>query len=203
MSEPDQIRAEIELTRGNLSNDVNALTDHVKPSNVAHRQVGKAKGAFGNMRDRVMGVAEHATSTVGDKTYNATSSMSGAASSVSDAVTGAPHAATSHTRGNPMAAGFIALGVGWLLGSVLPASQKEFQAAATIKDNASTLAQPLTDAAKSAAAELKGPAQEAVESVKSTAADAAATVKEEGAASAQDVKSQATDAKETVQSTRS
>ena len=71
-----------------------------------------------------------------------------------------------------------------------------------VKEKASTLAQPMADAAKSAAADLKGPAQEAIESVKSTATDAAATVKDEGAASAQDVKGHAMDAKESVQSSR-
>ena len=32
MTSPDQIRADIERTRSNLSDDVNALTDSVKPS---------------------------------------------------------------------------------------------------------------------------------------------------------------------------
>ncbi len=199
MTTPDEIRAEIERTRENLSTDVNALGEHVKPGNVAHRQVDKAKGAAVGLKDKVMGAAHDATSAVGDKASGAGSTVSGSASSVS----GAPQAATSRARGNPLAAGLIALGAGWLLGSILPASSKEQQAAAAVKDNASTLAQPITAAAKDAAAELKAPAQEALESVKSTATDAAATVKDEGASSAQDVKSQATDAKDAVQASRS
>ena len=192
MTSPDQIRDDIERTRGNLSADVNALTDTVSPGNVARRQVDKARGTVTGVKDKVMGVGNSAGSSAGS-----------AASSVSDAVSGAPGAVATQARGNPLAAGLIALGTGWLLGSLLPASPKEAQVAGAVKDNASTLAQPLTDAAKTAAAELKGPAQEALESVKSTATDAAATVKDEGASSAQDVKSQAQDAKDAVQDARS
>jgi gas vesicle protein len=191
MTDPDQIRADIEVTRSNLSDNVNALTDSVKPANVAHRQVDKARGAVVGVKDKVMGASSSATSSAGST-----------ASSVSDAVTGAPGTAKSRTQGNPLAAGLIAFGAGWLLGSALPASSKEVQAAGALKDNASTLAQPLTDAAKSVAAELKEPAQQAVESVKTTAADAASTVKDEGTSSVQDVKDQAQDAKDTVQQAR-
>src|SRR6185437_6197011 len=119
-----------------------------------------------------------------------------------DAVHEAPGQVKARARGNPLAAGVIALGVGWLLGSVLPASEKEVEAAATLKDNASTLAQPVTDVAKDVASELKQPAQEAVESVKATAADAASTVKSEGASAAQDVKDQSMEAKDAVQQAR-
>src|ERR1700712_1396961 len=150
MSDPDQIRAEIERTRGNLSSDVNALTDSVGPGNVARRQAGKARGAVVGVKDRVMGSAADAGSRTGS-----------AASSVSDSITGAPDSISAHTRGNPLAAGLIALGAGLLVGSLLPASQKETELAGAVKDNASTLAQPITEAAKSVAADLKGPAQEA------------------------------------------
>ena len=41
---PDEIRREIEDTRGRLSSDVNALTETVSPSNVARRQADKVAG---------------------------------------------------------------------------------------------------------------------------------------------------------------
>src|ERR1700710_2194954 len=143
MSNPDQIRADIERTRGNLSADVNALGNSVSPGNVARRQVDKARGAGVAVKDRVMG----ATSSAG-------SSVNLAASSASDAVTGAPAKASSQTRGNPLAAGLFALSAGWLLGSILPASSKEVEVAATVKDNAGALAAPVKEAAKDAAQEL-------------------------------------------------
>ena len=39
MSSPEEIRAEIERTRQNLSRDVNALEDKVSPSHIASRRV--------------------------------------------------------------------------------------------------------------------------------------------------------------------
>lgn len=183
--DPDQIRAQIERTRGNLSADVNTLADTVNPAHAAKRQVSKVKGAVSGVKDKVMGAASTATSSVSDTS-----------SSVSDAVTGVPQRLSDQTSGSPLAAGLIAFGVGALLGSLLPASTGEQRAAAKVKDTMTPIA---TDAAKDVADHLKEPAQEAVEAVKDTATDAAATVKDESASAAADLKDQAQDAKDTVQ----
>ncbi|MDQ6928556.1 MAG: hypothetical protein M3159_07830, partial [Actinomycetota bacterium] len=119
-----------------------------------------------------------------------------------DSVSNAPAALRSRACGNPMATGLIAFGVGWLVGSLLPASSAETRVAAKAKESAAPLTDKLTDAAKEVGEHLREPAQQAVESVKGTAADAAQTVKEEGQSSAQDVGQQAREAKETVQESR-
>jgi len=195
-NDPDQIRAEIERTRANLSNDVNQLTDTVTPSHVAKRQVDKAKGAVVGVKERVMGSAADLHSSASDKASN----VAGKASDMGSAVTGAPSTVKSRAAGNPLAAGLIAVGVGWLVGSLMPVSEREKQAATQVKDTAMPM---VSDAAKEVAENLKPAAQEAVESVKETAADAAETVKEEGKSSAQDVQGQAVDAKDTIQESRS
>lgn len=196
-ADPDALRAEIDSTRQNLSSDVNALTDYVTPANVAHRQAEKVKGSvgrrMGDMKDKVMGtttaLSDHATS-VTDHVSSMTGSVSGA---VSDAGAAAPSAVSAGTRGNPLAAGLIALGAGWLIASLLPASTRERQAAAAVKENASTLAAPLASAAKDIAGGLQQPAQEAVDSLKASAADAVLTVKDEGAAAGDHVRTEARD----------
>jgi gas vesicle protein len=195
-NDPDQIRAEIERTRANLSNDVNQLTDTVTPSHVAKRQVDKARGAVSGVKERVMGTAGDLHSGASDKA----SHLSDKASDMGSAVTGAPSTVKNRAAGNPLAAGLIAVGVGWLVGSLLPVSEREKQAATQVKDTAMPV---VSDAAKEVAENLKPAAQDAVESVKETAADAAATVKEEGKSSAQDVQGQAVDAKDTIQDSRS
>ena len=96
--------------------------------------------------------------------------------------------------------GLIAVGVGWLAGSLLPASDAEQRAAAKVKDSA---APKVTKSAREMAGNLQEPAQQAAESVKSTAADATAAVKDDAASSAQQVKEQAQDAKDAVQDSRS
>jgi hypothetical protein len=183
-NDPDEIRAEIERTRAGLSDDVNALADSVNPAHVAGRQVDKVKGAVFGVKDKVMGGS--------DSSSNGESKLASAQS----AVTGAPAQLGAQARGNPLAVGLIAFGVGALVSSLLPASAAEQQAATKVKDAATPV---LSDAAKQVSGNLKEPAQQAVEAVKGTATDAAATVKDEGASAAQDVKGQAQDAKETVQ----
>jgi len=194
-SDPAVLRAQIDATRARMSEDVNALTDYAAPANVAQRQKDKVRGAVGSavggVRDRVMGSAGDASSTASD-----------AASSARDAVQGAPGAARSATQGNPLAAGLVALGVGWLVGSLLPASARETQAATAVKEHAGTVTAPLADAAKEAASNLREPAAQAAQSVKDSAAGAAATVKDEGASAAQHVQHSATDAKDTVRDSR-
>src|SRR6478672_5667658 len=174
---PDEIRREIEDTRGRLSNDVNALTETVSPSNVARRQADKVAGVATSVKERVMGTADDLRSTGSD-----------AASAVGEAPGAAADKARTKTQGNPLAAGLIALGAGWLVGSMLPASEKEKQAASTLKDKAEPLIEEAKSVAQDTAQELKEPAQQAAASVKTAATDAAGTVTEEGKATADDVK---------------
>ena len=193
---PDELRAEIEQTRANLSQNVNALGQAVTPGNIARRQVDKAKGAATGVKDKVMGSAEGHASALGEK-------ASGVGGSVSGSVGNAGQTAKAQAQGNPLAAGVIALGAGWLLGSLLPASAKEREAASLVKEQATPLLNQAQEAAKEAAKEtaeqLKEPAMQAADSVKSTAQDAAQTVKAEGQSAAEDVKSSAQDSKENVQ----
>ena len=201
--DPEVIRRDIEATRADLSRDVDALTEKVSPARVVERRVDRAKRAVGSVKERVMGSESDPRDNGALGT--ATDKASSVASSVGDAATGAPSAARQKTKGNPMAAGLIAFGAGWLISSLLPATEKEKQAAATVKDKASehsdTLTAPLKEAAGSAKENLQGPAQDAVASVKGTAADAASTVKDEAAAAKDDVAGSAQQAKDEVRST--
>lgn len=196
-TDPDVIRADIERTRARLSSDVNSLTNEANPKTIVGRRVDRARTAVGSVKEKVMGTSSDSTSSA------ATDTLGNAASSVGDAVTSAPETVRAQTQGNPLAAGLIAFGAGALIGSLLPASAKEQQAAAKVKDAAAPVAQQLGEVAKDTAESLKEPAQQAVESVKSTAADAAATVKDEGSSAAQDVKGQAQDSAQHVQNQRS
>jgi gas vesicle protein len=182
-NDPDEIREQIERTRADLSDNVNALADSVNPAHVASRQVEKVKGAVRGAKDKVMGGSDDPTSE---------SRLSSAGS----AVTGAPAQLTSQAKGNPLAAGLIAFGAGLLAGSMLPTSTAEQKAAAKTKDAAAPM---LSDAAKQVSGNLREPAQNAMEAVKGTATDAISNVKDQGTSAAQDVKYQAQNAKETVQ----
>jgi hypothetical protein len=142
-NDPEVLRAEIEQTQARLSQDVNALGEAVTPRNIARRQGDKVKGAAVGIKDKVMGSAEDAASSVQGRVSGVSSSVSGSvsggASNVSGTVSQAPQVARQRAQGNPLAAGMIALGAGWLLGSLLPASQKERQAVTKVKEQAQPL----------------------------------------------------------------
>ena len=221
-NDPDEIRADIERTRATLSDDVDDLAESVKPRSVARRQVDKVKDAVGTVKDRVMGSDEddYGTPTVGDrasaakdavtdkayaardavtdKAYAAKDTVSEKASDAADAVREAPTAVKRKTQGNPLAAGVIAFGLGMLVSSLIPSSEKERQAVSTLQENLEPVKQKATEVARDVGESLKPAAQEAAESVKSTAQEGVESVKQEGQAAAQDVKDQARDSKETV-----
>lgn len=188
---PDEIRRDIEDTRGRLSNDVNALTETVSPSNVARRQADKVAGVATSVKDRVMGTADDLRATGSD-----------AASTVADAPGAAADKARSKTQGNPLAAGLIALGAGWLVGSMLPASEKEKQAASALKDKAQPVVEEAKSVAQDTAQELKEPAKQAAQSVKDTAMEAKDNVAQEGRSTAEDVRTQAQSSVENVRATQ-
>src|SRR6478735_8772058 len=163
-NDPEQIRCEIEHTRSELSDNVNALGAKVNPGSIAKRQVGRVRGAAASVKDAVMGSAADAADT-GQQVVT----------TMGDAVTNAPTAVARKAQGSPIAAGLIAFGAGLLVSSLLPASRVEQQAAEKVKDTAQPMIDDLTDTAKEVAGNLQEPAQQALEEVKSTATDAAAT----------------------------
>jgi hypothetical protein len=97
-------------------------------------KANKVKGAVVGVKDRVMGRAS-----------DAGAGLNSAQSSVSDAVGSAPDHVRSGTAGNPLAAGLIAFGVGWLAGSLVPSSTAEQDAATKVKDNPSAMPPRVAD----------------------------------------------------------
>jgi gas vesicle protein len=182
--DPDVIRADIERTRSELSRDVNALGESVTPGHMARKGADKVKDRAAGLKDQIMGSASDA----GHATSDSASSM---ASSGGDTAPGAASSVKRQARGNPLAAGLVALGAGWLLGSLLPASSKETEMAEAVKDRAAPVLDEAQSTVKQMAQEgaehLKEPAQEAVQAVKDHAQDSAQTVKQEGQSAAQDV----------------
>ena len=200
MSEnPDVIRADIEATRARLGTNVDAVADKVTPSHIVQRQTDRVKenvkdAVFG-VKEKVMGTADHAAGNVHSAAGTAGSHFSDAGAAIGDA----PTQVKTKTQGNPLAAGLIAFGAGLLVSSLIPASQKEREAADALKTAAEPLTSELTEAAKHVAEGLKEPAQAAMENVKATATDATEHVKAEGQGAVADVKDRTVEAKDNVQ----
>ncbi|MCX4471608.1 DUF3618 domain-containing protein [Micromonospora sp. NBC_01655] len=153
-NDPEQIRQEIETTRMELSTDVDALTYKASPRRMATERIGRARGRFGRIKDRVMGTASQARHDSGGSAVEARHRLAGTAHQASGAVSGvadrASHAASSaahqaqavpqmtrdRTEGNPLAAGLIAFGVGLLASSLISPSRTEQKLALQAKQKA-------------------------------------------------------------------
>jgi hypothetical protein len=177
MSTPQQIQNDIERTRHSLSTDVDRLTDKVSPARVVGRRVDTIKGTATSVRERVMGTSSAAASGLGD-----------AASSLADTASGAPQAVRTQTQGNPLAAGLIAFGVGWLASSLVPATQREQDLARAAQEKATELAEPLKQSAQEVASNMQQPLQHAAEEIKSTATEAASETADHARSAAADVR---------------
>jgi gas vesicle protein len=212
-SDPDQIRGSIEQTQANLSADVDALAEKVSPPRIVERRVQRARSAMNNLKEGIMGSTAEVTSAVSETANSAAAAardtVGGTASSVAGAVGSAPEQARQRARGNPLAAGLIAFGAGWLVASLLPATEPERQAASQAKDLAMKEARPaaqqlgqagqqLGQAGQEAAQELRDSAQQRVQSVKETATDAVSTVTGEAQSQAADVTSHTQEARDRV-----
>ena len=204
MSEnPDVIRADIEATRARLGTNVDAVADKVTPSHIVQRQADKVKETVKeNVKDAVFGVKETVMGSADHSADNMHSAAGSAGAHLSDAgaaIGDAPTRVKTKTRGNPLAAGLIAFGAGLLVSSLIPASQREREAADALKTAAEPVTSELAEAAKHVAEGLREPAQAAMENVKATAADATGHVKAEGQGAVADLKDRTVEARDNVQ----
>lgn len=210
-SDPDEIRSNIERTQQNLSADVDALAQKVSPPRIVERQVQRTRSTMTNLKDTIMGSAGDQapamrTGTLGTGMSSSVSSARGTvmenassaretvrekASSAADAASSVPDAARQRTRGNPLAAGLVAFGAGWLLSSLLPATGPEQQVASQVKDLATEKGRPVAEqlgqAGQQMGQELRESARQRAGVVRETAADAASAVTDEAQARASDV----------------
>lgn len=160
-TDPDRIRDEIEQTRTELRDDVDALSYKVSPRRVVGSRVDRVRGAWHGMTGRVMGTA----------------------ADVGERASAAPDLVREKAQGSPLAVGLVAFGVGMVVSSLLPPTRAERRMAGqvreTVAEHGEELKQKAAEVGREMKENLEEPAQRAVESVKSTADDAARTVKDE------------------------
>jgi uncharacterized protein YjbJ (UPF0337 family) len=181
--EPDRIKEEIRSTRSDLARNVDALADRTIPTRVAQRRWSSMKEKVRGVSNTVMGTA---TDTLQDNTQQATGKAGEVAGAVTDTVQRAPDAVTRQTRGNPIAAGVIAFGVGLLTASLIPTTEVEKRAGQQLRENAGGLAEPVSESAQQLKGDLTGSVREAADRVRESARDAAQTTAEEARSSARD-----------------
>jgi len=180
-TESDQIKADIQATRYELASDVDRLADRTSPKRIARRRWSAVKDGARSVKDRVMGVSEHAYDTVTD-----------AASDVGDTVRETPQRLARTARGNPLAVGVIAFGGGMLAATLIPETDAERRLGHEIIDHSEQLVEPLREAGREVGSDLGESVREAAEQVKSTAMEAAShtveQVKESGQSATAEVR---------------
>jgi uncharacterized protein YjbJ (UPF0337 family) len=207
-NDPEALRAEIARTRAELSDNVDTLTETANPKNIANRQVTKVKSAAQGVREHLMGAPDdpYDSGTLGERS-DAVKARVGAAqdraAGALDTVSDAPRQVRRKARGNPLAAGLIAFGIGYLIAGAIPSSEKEQQAASRLQEKAAPLKDKVSEAASDLGDRLREPVQEAVTSVKDAATDAAANVKDQGTAAKDDVQAQVQDSTSTMRDSSS
>lgn len=216
--ERERLRREIAQRRADMGRTVAAIEYRVRPSNVASRQLGRMRGGFQRARTTVMGSPDYDTrrrtgewrekaggyaNQAREQAGDYREQVAGYAQDAAEGVREAPDRAIQATRGNPLAAGMIAFGLGALIGSLPPASETERRAARGLREE---FEEPLREELQSSGEQMQEhvqqEAQRGVEQVKETAQDAAGRVKGEAQSQAGAVQEQAQDATREVREQR-
>lgn len=183
----DEVKAEIEDTRQDMSATIDAIADRTSPRRIVERRRRRVADGWRSVRERVMGRAESASGTAGEQARHLPDAARETAGSVAGAARQVPERVTEGTQGNPIAAGLVAFGAGLLVASLVPPSEPEQRLATTLRDKAEPLEGELRQAGQQVAEDVKSTAREGAEQVKQRAADAAGTVQEDVKSSASHV----------------
>jgi ElaB/YqjD/DUF883 family membrane-anchored ribosome-binding protein len=165
---PEELKDNIETTRGELGETLDAIGDRVSPGRVLERRKNRIRVGVTGLRDRVMGTAQGTVETAKERL-----------TSTVDTVRDAPEAGLQQTQGHPMVAGALAFGVGFLIAAVIPKSAAEEQAAPRLAAKVEPLKEELTQAGQEVVEQLKEPAQQAAGELKEKAAAGAQQLQEQ------------------------
>ncbi|MFI2364539.1 DUF3618 domain-containing protein [Promicromonospora sp. NPDC019610] len=188
-NDPEEIRADIERTRGELSHDVDALGDKVNPAHVARRQADRVRSGVSHVKDRVMGSAHDAAGSAQGGAHDLADRGRDAAASVAESVGSVPRTVRARAEGNPLGVGLVAFGLGLVAASLIPSSRAERRAATAVEVKAAPLVEDVRSSAREVADDLRQPVQESAEAVRDAAKDAARSVGEHSREAAAEVRS--------------
>jgi hypothetical protein len=196
---PDEVRRDIAATRRDMEGTLTAIDDRVNPQRVYQRRRGRARQRWQSFKESIMGSDEKPSGrSLSDRTPDA--DVSGRAQQAKQAVGDAPDATKRKTRGNPLAAGMIAFGVGALIGGALPETDAERRTVGEADRHLDLegTRQRLTQRAQQVGEDVKGSARDAAQDLKGSAQDAAQDVKDDAQQEGQRAKSDAQDSAQQV-----
>ena len=85
-----ELRRDIEQTRADLGETLDAIGDRVSPGRMIERRKNRMSSGIRSVKDRVMGTVEHAQGQLGEMTSSGTDTMKQTPQMVRDEARGAP-----------------------------------------------------------------------------------------------------------------
>jgi hypothetical protein len=196
------MRQDIERTRDDMSETIDAIADRTVPSRVVGRQRRRVADSVRSMRERVMGTADDVRTSAQGTIQSGVASTQHGAEQLAETAREVPGQARdqvrAQTQGNPLAAGLIAFGGGLLAAYLIPSSRVERQAASQAREAAEPALEELKDTGREVAENLGDTAAQAADQVKQTASSSAQRIADDAKGAAADVRDQAGSATETV-----
>ena len=186
-----EVRSEIEGTRQDMSETIDAIADRTSPGRIIQRRRQRVSDGWRSVRERVMGRAQNTDGSAGDAAEGVGGTARDAAGSVVEGARRAPDKVIEQTQGNPIAAGLIAFGGGLLVASLIPPSEAEQRVAGQVVEKAQPVRDELQRAGQEVVEDLRSTAEQGAEQVKQRATEAAGSVQEDVRASAGNVTEEA------------
>lgn len=174
-----EVRSEIEGTRQDMSETIDAIADRSSPGRIIQRRRQRVSDGWRSVRERVMGRAHDTDGSAGDAAQGVGGTARDAAASVVEGGRRAPDKVIEQIQGNPIAVGLIAFGGGLLVASLIPPSEAEQRVAGQVVEKAQPVRDELQRAGQEVVEDLRSTAEQGAEQVKQRATEAAESVQED------------------------
>ena len=168
----EQLREDIDQKRENIGYTVDQIQNRVSPGRITARGRYRFRRWWIDTRDRILGNEqseypwERTVQSISHRVGDVTDRASEVISDVKDGVAETPRIVRRQTQGNPVAAGFIAFGGGLLVGTLLPETQRERDAAKRLEPAVSGITQEASEIGKELAEDVKTTAIDTLDEVK-------------------------------------
>jgi gas vesicle protein len=182
-----ELRRNAEIERARMGNTLEAIGDRLSPERVVERRKAAVGQGFKRMREAVMGSPEYIEPTASrlrDQAENAASSAADAARSAADKVQHAPEMVMDQARGNPIAAGLVAFGIGALVATAFPKTRTEQHLVERARPQIDSAKDELQGAGRAVAADVREQTKSAADEVTSAGKEAASNVADEAKSTA-------------------
>jgi hypothetical protein len=192
-----ELKQEAQYQRERMGDTLDAIGDRLSPERVVERRKAAVGQRFRSVKEAVMGSPGYVESGVNSgglrgRAEGTASSATDAVQSATQQVQHAPQAIADQARGNPLAAGLVAFGLGALFATVLPKTKTEQKLVDEARPQLESAAEELKEVGRVVASDAKERTTSAVAEVKAAGENATESVRDRARESAEHVRGQVT-----------